>query len=203
MAQQINLLSPLFQQRATPFGARFCLAVIVMVLLVLALMGVGEYRQLQQLRQQLADLQAAKSQKTASVEAYFKSHTTSQNAAQQLADSERMLQTRLQILQRFQRDERRAPFSAYLDAFARIQVDGVRLAHIRVAGDALELEGRAQTAEQIPRYLLALQAQPVFHGRQFAAIHIDQTPDATGTGLRFQLTNPGATAPTPAAGGAR
>ncbi len=68
-------------------------------------------------------------------------------------------------------------FSGYFLALANQSVSGVwlRMMHFDAQQELINLEGSTFTANEIPFFLQRLQKEPVFHGRSFATLAIEQS----------------------------
>ena len=200
MSQEINLLGPArrsAQDLPTAMQAAVCLGVVLAVGLVSGLW---------------LDLSANAAEKrittaTAAIDDLILNlQERSQFLAQRNADS--VLVSRLQELERETMDKGRVldvlsgralgnttGFSGQLAALGRRHPDGLWLHHILISdgGRQVALRGRAVSADLVPRFIDALQTEPVFQGTAFAQFAMTR-PQSGGGPLSFSLsTSCGAT----------
>lgn len=197
--QQINLFQPVFRREAKVFSAR-TLAQVLGLALVLGVAGVallqlqlgrhGATRNLLdvQYRQLETRLQALENQADPGVLAAL--DTRIQALETRLADGAvELAQIRSLVI------ERSGGFSPMLEALARHPLDGLWLTGIRLADDALELQGLARHPELIPQYLDRLGDDPALDRWPLAVVQVTRESDDAGL-LRFTLRSaaPAATA---------
>lgn len=85
-------------------------------------------------------------------------------------------------------------FSGQFRAFARQSVSGLWLTGFTLSGAGAEIliHGRALRAEQVPAYIRRLKDEPVFRGKSFAALRIEESKADRRDG-QTPATRPGAT----------
>jgi Tfp pilus assembly protein PilN len=184
MQQQINLYQPIFRRERKRFSAR---ALLQITLLSLGLMvGIAGYFQLQLARLQASErslsgqYQHLKASLDAlrqhdgdpalmALDARIAALETSLAAKQSLLDN-------MTVLAGAGRDG----FSPYLDALARLHLNGLWLTgvQIRDGGRVVQLRGVAMNAGLIPRYLQRLPDDPRLQDLDFRQVLISRRTDA-------------------------
>lgn len=107
--------------------------------------------------------------------------------AARLAAAERALADKRQVMSLLEKGELgdRSGFSVYLQAFARLGVEGVWLTglDLRAGGESLKIRGRLLQESLLPLYVQRLNAEPAFQGRRFSALDMRRVePAGTANG---------------------
>ncbi len=192
MQQQINLYQPIFRKERKLFSARALLQISLVSLGLMLLIAV--YFQVQ-----LHRLQASE-QSLASQYQYLKStlDALQQNDGdpvltaldEQIARLETSLQAKQSLLDNMTAlaGAGRSGFSPYLDALARLHLNGLWLTGIQISkgGQAVQLRGVARDAGLIPRYLQRLPEDPRLQSLDFRQVLISRRAD-TPQQLDFTL----------------
>jgi hypothetical protein len=191
MSQQINLFNPIFLKQKKHFSARTMLqglgliagAVIgVYALQVYQLSALraqeGTMRaQAQQATQQLLGVSGGKA--TKSLEDEIKRAQSDLNGLEEIAGA---VQTEVA--------SGNEGFSRYLAAFARQPVSGLWLTGFTVAGDDLEVRGRALRADLLPVFIRKLSREELLKGRAFSEVSVAAKAEPTKPGAAQSAAAP-------------
>ncbi len=173
MSQQINLFNPIFLKQKKHFSARTMLqAMVVIVACVAVVYGVQQY-QLGSLRAQERTMRAQAEQATQQMLA-----ATGGKASKGLEDQIKRADSELKALQgvagavEAEVATGNQGFSRYLAAFARQPVTGLWLTGFTVAGEDLEVRGRALRADLLPVFIRKLSQEQLLKGKGFTAVSV-------------------------------
>jgi Flp pilus assembly protein TadB len=190
MSQQINLFNPVFLKQKKHFSAKTMLQGLGLVAAgVVAVHGLLLY-QLNTLRAQERTMRAQAQQSTqqlAKVSADTQGKKSSKILEDELSRAESNLKTLQELTGAVHLEVAGSTegFSRYLAAFARQPVSGLWLTGLTVAGDDLEVRGRALRAELLPVFIRRLGRENVLRGREFAEFSVVaklETPKAGPVG---------------------
>jgi len=196
MLQQINLYLKIDRKKVDRFNVvtvLACMAVLaVLLVLVCAGVGISNHALQQQLAQRQAELDALK-----------KDVEVSRETLRQLSDVrelddaigrlDRDAQTKRRIIGKLAAmpEEANGGFSGLLAALGQAPVNGMWFTAISFddGGENVALKGESRTPELLPEYLQQLSAQPVFSGRRFSVLRMQQHAAAEGKAevLAFEL----------------
>jgi type IV pilus assembly PilN-like protein len=173
MSQQINLFNPIFLKQKKHFSSRTMLQGLAMVAVsVAAVYGLQLY-QLGALRAQERTMRAQAQQATQQLVA-----ASGGKASKAIEDEIKRAESDLKTLQGLsgavetEMATGNAGFSRYLAAFARQPVGGLWLTGFTVAGEDLEVRGRAVRAELLPVFLRKLAREELLKGKGFTAVSV-------------------------------
>lgn len=179
MSQQINLLNPELLTIREWIDARM-IAVLsgLLALLMLTIYGWSSHRVTQ-----LAHEQQAASAQLASLKQQLdlsiKQHTVrapSETLQKDVAMAEAALKDRQQVLAFIQGGTfgYAQGFSGYMEAFARQSMKGLWLTGFTIndSVNQIKISGRALKPNLVPQYISGLGLEPVFKGREFAALEM-------------------------------
>lgn len=176
MSQQINLFNPVFLKQKKHFSAKTMLQALGLIwLAVLAVYGLQMY-QLSTLRTQERSMRA----QAEHVSRQLVNAGEGQNigASRTLEDELKRAESDLKLLQdvtgavQAEVGGNSEGFSKYLAAFARQPVSGLWLTGVTVAGDDLELRGRALRPELLPVFIRRLGREDVLRGKGFSELSV-------------------------------
>lgn len=105
----------------------------------------------------------------------------------QAQEERKQLQQITATLQTGSTDTRQPSFAASLYDLAHLPVSGVWLKQIDIQGDHIALQGLATQAEEIPKYLNALNQLPAFKGQRFSAFEIVRPANTPASGTAAPL----------------
>lgn len=184
MSQQINLFSPtLLPEKEWVTGRNLAMAVASLLVLLLIATGVVQYR-----------LASATERARAGEQSVTQLKAKLQEVGQQLAaakvpvdkDAElsrlqRAVTEREQVLALLEQGSPKEGqgFADYFRGLARQSLPGLWLTSFSLgaAGDGLEIRGRMTDQSLLPEYIRRLNREPVFVGREFAALDV-RLPEA-------------------------
>jgi hypothetical protein len=215
MSQQINLFNPVFLKQKKHFSAKTMLQALGLIWLsVFAVYGLQMY-QLSTLRSQERAMRA----QAEHVSQQLMNAGAGQNSrgSRVLEDELRRAEADLKLLQdvsvavQVEVDGNAPGFSRYLSAFARQPVSGLWLTGVTVAGDDLEVRGRALRAELLPVFIRRLGREDVLRGKGFSELSVvartepvkgtqaqpESTPEALQRFVEFSLGTHEKRSPTP------
>lgn len=179
MSQQINLFSPtLLPEKEWVTGRNLAMAVASLLVLLLIATGVVQYR-----------LASATERARAGEQSVTQLKAKLQEVGQQLAaakvpvdkDAElsrlqRAVTEREQVLALLEQGSPKEGqgFADYFRGLARQSLPGLWLTSFSLgaAGDGLEIRGRMTDQSLLPEYIRRLNREPVFVGREFAALDV-------------------------------
>ncbi|SRR5690554_5010227 len=189
MRQEINLYQEPFVKRAVLWGAMRLAQCVIVWLVLLGVLSVGllwhEARQgeaLETSRRSVAHAQGAYEQARASLPEPL----ADPRLKAELARLEQELSAKQSFLTHF--DDRSIGnsegFSPVLRGLGRQRYSNLWLTRIEIAADgALSFAGSAQRPEAVPAFVSALTTQPIFHGRSFRTLRMEEQ----GPQLDFEL----------------
>jgi Tfp pilus assembly protein PilN len=191
--QQINLYQPIFRRQKQVFSGLTMLqstAVIAVALLTIHLYGVFHVVGLEAQAIELEGRERAYSTQLASIDPTA-TLATQQSLAGELARLNQQIldQQRLIDVLRNEPPGRIAGFSSYLEALALSVKRGIWLTELSVNGatEAVELLGRATSADLVPTYLQLLGEQDALQGQAFDQFRIER--NAQESGVSFYVTS--------------
>jgi MSHA biogenesis protein MshI len=181
MQQQINLYLKIERKQVQRFSAYTVLLGMGVVAAVLLLVCVGIGISNRTIEQSMAQQQVEKAQLQKTVEEL-------RSNLRQLADVRELdeaitrlgsdVQTKRRIIDKLASmpDKANSGFSGLMSALARAPVNGMWLTAISFAegGVDVALKGESRTPELVPAYLQQLSNQPVFSGRRFSVLRMQQ-----------------------------
>lgn len=185
MKQQVNLYQPVFRKQKKIFSAVTMVKVMVVLMVGFsAIYGFGRF-QLAKLEGQVASLERQRDNATTQLTRVSEEHQPVQRSAL----LEEQLQQAQQELERKQRElqalERRVTggsggFSGVFAGLGRQRLNGLWLTRIAVdeTGE-VHLDGHAELAQLVPRFLQKLGQEPAFRGVEFRSIRIQRTNPST------------------------
>jgi Tfp pilus assembly protein PilN len=187
MSQQINLFPSSLRPRTVPLAASTLVPVIALLVLGVAAGAVWERWRAAALERELTALRAANQDRQRELAELAQRIAARKPDAQLAAELERieaLYRSRAHAMQVLQSGVLGDPggFSDYFRALARRTVSGLWLTGVSVGGNEVRLEGRALSAELVPRYLRQLSAEVPFQGRTFAELRIAPPKPAPATG---------------------
>jgi len=187
MRQQINLFQAALIDKSEPLQARqvgLIMAGFAVLLILLSLFG---YWQLQSADQQLADLQQQKLESETRVVALEQQHPERQESIllkEEIVRTKETLVGQKQLLGYFSvRDEEsNGSILGVLEGLARHRSEGVWLRRIQldVAGNNISLAGSALRPEQVPQYLQSLGDKGVLGGQVFSRMTLARLQERPG-----------------------
>lgn len=185
MAQNINLhLRP----RPRLFSRPGAVVMGVLLLFAGGLWQATEYRQLQQLR---ADVARSKKDIDRLEKMLGKNPGDAASSMEKLAAEQHEIAALESVVARLatRATSTDIGFAGHLRSLARSSADGVWLTRIRIdkSNGSLTLEGSALESALIPSYLAGLSRDPLLSGTRFAAMDIKETELAGRPVLRFKL----------------
>ena len=151
MSQQINLFNPIFLKQKKHFSARTMLQGLGLIAFAVAAVYALQVYQLSALRAQERTMRLQAQQATQQLLA-----ASGGKATKSLEDDIKRAEVELKSIQEIAGAVQaevaggNEGFSRYFAAFARQPVSGLWLTGFTVAGDDLEVRGRAQRAELLP-----------------------------------------------------
>jgi hypothetical protein len=173
MSQQINLFNPIFLKQKKHFSARTMVQGLIMIAFAVAAVYGLQVYQLNALRTQERTMRAQAQQVTQQLVT-----TSGTKATKSLEDEIKRAESELKSLQELsgavetEVASGNEGFSRYLAAFARQPVNGLWLTGFTVAGDDLEVRGRALRAELLPVFIRRLAREEVLKGRGFSDVRV-------------------------------
>jgi hypothetical protein len=173
MSQQINLFNPIFLKQKKHFSARTMLQGFGLIAAAVVAVYALQVYQLSALRTQERTMRAQAQQSTQQLLAA--SGTKSTKALEDEIKRAELDLKDLQTLAGAVQSEvatGNEGFSRYLAAFARQPVNGLWLTGFTVAGDDLEVRGRALRAELLPVFIRRLSREDVLKGRGFSEVSV-------------------------------
>lgn len=195
MSQQINLYQPIFRRQRKIFSAVTIMqAAGLFVVGLLAIYGFARW-QVASLESQVESLEA---QRDAAMTQLQTLTGTPQVARSRLLDrqltsleQETAQKQRLLAALETRRFGNDAGFSAHLSALARQRVNGLWLTRITLSESAVELAGRTEAGELVPRYLSRLGQETAFAGTDFARIELSRDDERAASVAFTVSTTPG------------
>lgn len=194
--QHVNLYQPIFRRQRQIFSAATMLGIICVVALgLLAVYGYGRWhtRALELEAERLEQREQAFSERLASIDS-----GAGNEARRELeAELERLndkLAAQHKLLDAL-RDEPLSDsdgFSPQLAALARAHRDGVWLTELAIDGTtgAVELAGRALSADRVAAYLKLLSRESELSGKRFELMRIERSDEHAG--VDFRVSSPSA-----------
>ena len=182
MSQQINLFNPIFLKQKKHFSARTMLqGMLVVVLGVVGVYALQVY-QLGTLRTQERTMRAQAQQATQQL-ITASGGKTSKALEDEVKRAEAELRTTQEMSGAVEAEVATGNegFSRYLAAFARQPVSGLWLTGLTVAGDDLEVRGRALRPDLLPVFIRKLSREELLKGKGFTAVSVTaktETPSA-------------------------
>jgi type II secretory pathway pseudopilin PulG len=173
MSQQINLFNPVFLKQKKHFSARTMLQGLLLIVVAAAALYALQVYQLSTLRAQERTMRAQAQQATQQLLS-----ASGGKATKSLEDEIRSMESELKSLQEVagavqtEVASGNEGFSRYLAAFARQPVTGLWLTGFTVAGDDLEVRGRALRAELLPVFIRRLSREELLKGRAFSEVSV-------------------------------
>jgi ribosomal protein S19 len=182
MKQQINLYQAEFRQPEITVSADQIFmgtgGLVLLAVLISALLGFANMYTGHRLAALKAEVDALK-QQNIQLANQLQGRAVDQALAGSATNAARQLQSRQDILQLVQRSEQRkdtVKFSELLAGLARQHVDGMWLTHIDISsnGQEMHLEGSTRNARRVPEFVGNLSHEPVYAGREFRKVMIQQ-----------------------------
>ncbi len=192
MSQQINLYQPIFRTQKKVFSALTILQVAGVFLLgLLAIYGYGRW-QVAALQAEVTELELRRDTAIDQLQAVTRSATPDSRAhifEDQLREARRDRDRLTSMLSALERGHFGDPdgFSGHLSGLARQRVNGLWLTRVLVRDGGLELEGRTEAAELLPRYLARLGRESAFAGMRFARYELARG-EKPGDPVSFTMT---------------
>ena len=187
MSQQINLFNPIFLKQKKHFSARTMLQGLGLIAAAVAAMYALQLYQLSALRTQERGMRLQAQHATQQV-VNASGDSRGTRAAREMEDEIRNAEYELKVLQDLSGAVQAevaagdGGFSKYLAAFARQPVSGLWLTGFTVAGDDLEVRGRALRAELLPVFIRSLSREDVLRGRAFSEVSVSARAEAAKAG---------------------
>ena len=184
MSQQINLFNPLFRKKSfSPTSATAMLCVAGVAVVAAVLVAVYQEHQLREVQARAQAIAQAHKEATANHDKLMVEVAKQKPNAQleaEIAALETQLSDRQDVIATLKSGAVGSSegFSDYMRAFSRQSISGLWLTgfDIALAGNALALQGRTLSAENVASYLKRLNQEKTMQGRQFAAMRISQPP---------------------------
>ncbi len=169
MSQQINLFNPVFLKQKKHFSARTMLQGFGLIVAGVAVLYALQIFQLSALRGQERAMRVQAEQVTQRLMGAGGARA-SRAVEDQIRAAESELKTLQELAGAMQNEVSggNEGFSRYLAAFARQPVNGLWLTGLTVAGDDLEVRGRALRPELLPVFIRRLSREEVLKGKGFA-----------------------------------
>jgi type IV pilus assembly PilN-like protein len=186
MSQQINLFNPIFLKQKKHFSARTMLQALLLIAGAVALVCALQVYQLGALRDQERGMRFQADQVTQRLAAAGGDPRA--RSAKTLEEDIKVAEAELKGLQELTGAVQtevaggNEGFSRYLAAFARQPVSGLWLTGFTVAGDDLEVRGRALKAELLPVFIRRLAREDVLKGRGFSEVSVAARAEAPKPG---------------------
>jgi type IV pilus assembly PilN-like protein len=177
MSRQINLFNPIFLKQKKHFSAHTMLQGLGLILAGVAAVYALQLYQLSALRAQERAMRVQAQLVTQRL-ASAGGDPRGTRAARALDDQIRAAESELKSVQELagamqsELSEGRETFSKYMAAFARQPVNGLWLTGLTVAGDDIEVRGRALRAELLPVFIRRLGREDVLKGKGFAEVSV-------------------------------
>jgi type IV pilus assembly PilN-like protein len=187
VSQQINLFNPVFLKQKKHFSARTMLQGLSLIVIGAAAVYALQLYQLSTLRSQERSMRVQAQHATQQL-ARVSGDAQGRRATRSLEDELSRVESDLKTLQdlagavQAEVAGNTGGFSRYLAAFARQPVNGLWLTGFTVAGDDLELRGRALRAELLPVYIRRLGREDVLRGRGFSEVSVVARAEAPKAG---------------------
>jgi type IV pilus assembly PilN-like protein len=184
MSQQLNLYNPIFLKQKKHFSARTMLQGLGLIVAAVAAVYALQVYQLGALRGQERAMRFQAEQVTQRLASAGGDARARSGRA--LDDQIRGAEAELRNLQELggamqnEMSGGNEGFSKYLAAFARQPVSGLWLTGVTVAGDDLEVRGRAVRAELLPVFIRRLSREDVLKGKGFAEVSVAAREEAPG-----------------------
>ena len=195
MLQQVNLYQDALKKQKLRYSASTLLQLILSVIIVMSLFTAYAWYELEQNRQEFAQLQTKQQQVMARLEkiqAELALRKKDARIAQLLQDKERELKNKQKVLNILSRDEfgNTRGFIGQMTGLARQRIEGLWLTRVRIAngGTDVALYGTTYRASLLPRYLQRLTAEKSFIGTEFESMLLARQEKKTSW-LDFSLQN--------------
>jgi hypothetical protein len=203
VTQYINLFNPAFQPRRELLSAATLAATLAAVCAVIAAGHFVAKHRVDALQPQVAESEAQLVAERAKLAAIGVASAAGPDAAT-VAEIEKLrtaLQARESALAELASGSLgdTTGFSGQFRAFARQTMPGVWLTAFRVsgAGRDIVIEGRSLAAEHVPTYIRRLNAEPVFKGKAFASLVIEEGKSVAPPAAPNVASRPVAKVPAP------
>lgn len=175
---QINLYLEMYRPPKVHFSLRQMGTAALGVLLLLALLSYLMWHTTSELELQQQQLQAeidAKKARNADMARKFPPKQSNPQYATDLQQQRQMVAYRQQLLRALQQhteEPLRHPYSEYLAALARQDMESVWLTNIAISSgsQSIQLEGMALNAADIPRYIQKLNQEKSYRGTSFGSV---------------------------------
>jgi hypothetical protein len=177
MSQQINLFNPVFLKQKKHFSARTMLQGLGLIAAGVAAVYALQLYQLNDLR---AHERSIRQQAQQATQELVKASGDAQGrrSAKALEEEISRAESDLKVVQELAGAVQTEMvggtqgFSRYLAAFARQPVSGLWLTGLTVAGDDLEVRGRALRADLLPVYIRRLGREELLRGKGFSEVSV-------------------------------
>lgn len=181
MSQQINLFNPVFLKQKKHFSARTMLQGFGLIVAGVAVLYALQIFQLSALRGQERAMRVQAEQVTQRLMGAGGARA-SRAVEDQIRAAESELKTLQELAGAMQNEVSggNEGFSRYLAAFARQPVNGLWLTGLTVAGDDLEVRGRALRPELLPVFIRRLSREEVLKGKGFAEVSVAAHDERSG-----------------------
>lgn len=187
MSQQINLFSSKLLKQKDYFSMLAmvqALGLIFVGSMLLYVYAVYQVTQLSEQSQELDKRMLAEKVKLTRYSAEFSPQLAQQILESELKQAEKDVLAQRELIARMKSGGlgNTSGYSEYMRAFARQTLSGLWLTGFEIAGDAVQMRiaGSALSPELVPAYIKRLSREQVMHGKEFAALHMQQHKVETG-----------------------
>lgn len=193
MRQQINLFQSVLIDKQEPLQAKQAKTLFVLFVVVLGLLSLVGYLQLQNSTRQvdiLQQQQEALTEQVAALDQQYPERHKSALLEEEVRRSQKNLDGQNKLLRYFsQRDvENNGSILRVMEGLARHRTQGVWLRSIVLSGggENIALKGSALRPEQVPQYLQSIGENNILGGKVFSKLSVTQLDERSGQ-VNFSL----------------
>jgi hypothetical protein len=187
MSQQINLFSQKLLKQKDYFSTLAMLQALGLICIgsvLLYVYAVYQVRQLSDQSEGMNKMMLAEKAKLTRYSAEFSPQLAQQILENELKQAEREVLAQRELIARMKSGGlgNTSGYSEYMRAFARQTLGGLWLTGFEVTGDGVQMRiaGSALSPELVPAYIKRLSREQVMHGKEFAALQMQQHNVETG-----------------------
>lgn len=187
MSQQINLFSQKLVAEKDYFSMLAMLQALGLILIGSVLFYAYAVYQVQQLTvqsEEASNRMLAEQARLARHSAEFSPQLAQQMLENELKQAEAEVVAQRELIARMKSGGlgNTSGYSEYMRAFARQTLSGLWLTGFNITGDAVQMRiaGSALSPELVPAYIKRLSQEKVMHGKEFAALQMQQHKVETG-----------------------
>lgn len=181
MSQQINLFNPQLLRQKQYFSTRAMVQALALIMLGSALFYAYAMYQVQSLARQSEEASrrhAAEQNRLKRAAENFSPQQSQQLLEEELKKLDAQTQAQRELLDTLKSGAigNTSGYSGYMRAFARQTINGLWLTGFTITGDALQMSisGGALNPDLVPGYIQRLGRESVMHGKEFAALQMQQ-----------------------------